>query len=168
MASAVMPKSALPSHLLNCNSHTPNGGSLLRTFGWRNGARKTLRLQYILWIVADIPSIWLYLRTQNLPTTNHKCQTARTKRRRPWSMCHLLVYLLEIEIKGWDLYTDIFVRTGCHMDKERKRRLKPRSRIQFWIAGAYGAVITRPRNAMVVQIAFDSSHWVQPRRSPNP
>lgn len=31
MDSAVTPKSALPSHLLNFNSHTPNGGSPLRT-----------------------------------------------------------------------------------------------------------------------------------------
>lgn len=31
MDSAVMPKSPLPSHPLNCNSHTPNGGSPLRT-----------------------------------------------------------------------------------------------------------------------------------------
>lgn len=31
MDSGVIPKSALPSHLLNVNSHTPNGGSPLRT-----------------------------------------------------------------------------------------------------------------------------------------
>lgn len=167
MDSAVMPKSALPSHLLQLQfSHAKwrVRRSEPRLAQW---SAKDLRLQYILWIVADIPSIWLYLRTQNLPTTNHKCQTARSKRRRPWSMCHLLVYLLEIEIKGWDLYTDIFVRTGCHMDKKENTALNLES-YPVWIAGAYGAVITLPRNAMVVQIAFNSSHWVQPRRSPNP